>query len=43
MQYGIQGTPALLLDNGTLIPSYQSPKELAAILDQQGSDQAMGG
>ncbi|WP_074012780.1 bifunctional protein-disulfide isomerase/oxidoreductase DsbC [Candidatus Sodalis sp. SoCistrobi] len=43
VQYGIQGTPAMLLDNGTLIPGYQSPKELAAILDQQGSDQATGG
>lgn len=43
VQYGIQGTPALLLDNGTLIPGYQSPKELAAILDQQGAGQATGG
>ncbi|KYP97136.1 protein-disulfide isomerase [Sodalis-like endosymbiont of Proechinophthirus fluctus] len=43
VQYGIQGTPALLLDNATLILGYQSPKEMASILDQQGSGQATGG
>ncbi|NDL64146.1 bifunctional protein-disulfide isomerase/oxidoreductase DsbC [Acerihabitans arboris] len=35
VQYGIQGTPAVLLDNGTMVPGYQSPKEMAAMLDQQ--------
>ncbi len=35
VQYGIQGTPAILLENGAMIPGYQSPKEMAAMLDQQ--------
>ncbi|WP_410013615.1 bifunctional protein-disulfide isomerase/oxidoreductase DsbC [Sodalis sp. C49] len=35
VQYGIQGTPAVLLDNGAMVPGYQSPKEMAAMLDQQ--------
>ncbi|WP_428945228.1 bifunctional protein-disulfide isomerase/oxidoreductase DsbC [Pantoea sp. FN060301] len=33
--YGIQGTPAMLLDNGMMIPGYQGPKELKQLLDSQ--------
>lgn len=32
MQFGIQGTPAIILENGMIISGYQSPKEMAAIL-----------
>ncbi len=34
-QLGVTGTPALLLDDGSLIPGYRPAKELAAMLDQQ--------
>ncbi|WP_058911983.1 bifunctional protein-disulfide isomerase/oxidoreductase DsbC [Entomohabitans teleogrylli] len=33
VQFGVQGTPAMVLGNGTLIPGYQGPKELKAFLD----------
>ena len=32
-QLGVNGTPALLLDDGTLIPGYRPAKELADLLD----------
>lgn len=32
--FGIQGTPAIVLDDGTLIPGYQGPKELKQYLDK---------
>lgn len=35
--YGIQGTPAILLENGMMIPGYQGPKELKQVLDSQKS------
>lgn len=35
VQFGIQGTPAVILQNGVLIPGYQGPKEMAAMLDSQ--------
>jgi thiol:disulfide interchange protein DsbC len=38
VQYGIQGTPALLLTNGVVIPGYQSPDEMVALLKQQMAD-----
>ncbi len=34
-QLGVTGTPALLLDDGSLIPGYRPAKDLAAVLDQQ--------
>lgn len=33
--YGIQGTPAMLLENGMMIPGYQGPQELKQLLDSQ--------
>lgn len=33
MQFGVQGTPALVLENGTVIPGYQTPQELLAGLN----------
>ncbi|RWR01720.1 disulfide bond formation protein DsbC [[Pantoea] beijingensis] len=35
--YGIQGTPAILLQNGMMIPGYQGPKEMKQMLDSQKS------
>lgn len=32
VQFGIQGTPAIILGNGMMIPGYQGPKEMAAML-----------
>jgi thiol:disulfide interchange protein DsbC len=34
VQFGVQGTPAMVLNDGSLIPGYQGPKELKAFLDQ---------
>ncbi|VAX13794.1 Thiol:disulfide interchange protein DsbC [hydrothermal vent metagenome] len=31
---GVRGTPALVLENGQMVPGYVPPKRLAAILDQ---------
>ncbi len=33
--FGIQGTPAILLENGVMIPGYQSPQDLKKFLDTQ--------
>jgi thiol:disulfide interchange protein DsbC len=33
--FGIQGTPAIILQNGTIIPGYQGPKEMADMLNAQ--------
>ncbi|MTD28288.1 bifunctional protein-disulfide isomerase/oxidoreductase DsbC [Erwinia sorbitola] len=33
--YGIQGTPAMLTENGSMIPGYQSPQDLKKFLDSQ--------
>ena len=33
--FGIQGTPALLLQNGSMIPGYQGPQDLKRYLDSQ--------
>ncbi|MCU5774605.1 bifunctional protein-disulfide isomerase/oxidoreductase DsbC [Erwiniaceae bacterium BAC15a-03b] len=33
--YGIQGTPAILLENGMMVPGYQGPKEMKQMLDGQ--------
>lgn len=33
--FGIQGTPAILLEDGTMIPGYQGPQDLKKYLDSQ--------
>lgn len=33
VQFGVQGTPAMVLEDGTLLPGYQGPKELKKFLD----------
>jgi thiol:disulfide interchange protein DsbC len=30
---GIRGTPAIVLDNGEMVPGYVEPKRLAALLE----------
>lgn len=32
---GIRGTPAIILDNGEMVPGFVEPKRLAALLEQQ--------
>lgn len=32
-QFGVTGTPAVILEDGTLIPGYQGPKEMKEMLD----------
>ncbi|WNN47932.1 bifunctional protein-disulfide isomerase/oxidoreductase DsbC [Siccibacter colletis] len=34
VQFGVQGTPALVLNDGYVVPGYQGPKELKALLDE---------
>lgn len=33
VQFGVNGTPAIVLNDGKVLPGYQGPKELAAMLD----------
>lgn len=33
--FGIQGTPAMLLENGMMVPGYQGPEDLKKLLDSQ--------
>jgi thiol:disulfide interchange protein DsbC len=34
VQFGVNGTPAMVLSNGMVLPGYQGPKELKAFLDE---------
>lgn len=43
VQFGIQGTPALVLSNGMVIPGYQGPSEMLAMLDAQSALLKAGG
>ncbi|NIH15675.1 bifunctional protein-disulfide isomerase/oxidoreductase DsbC [Serratia symbiotica] len=42
-QFGIQGTPAIILENGMMIPGYQGPKEMAAMLGAHQVATKVGG
>ncbi|MBJ3815895.1 bifunctional protein-disulfide isomerase/oxidoreductase DsbC [Shimwellia pseudoproteus] len=42
IQFGIQGTPAIVLNDGTMIPGYQGPKELKEFLDNHRKASAGG-
>ncbi|MFB6434891.1 MAG: bifunctional protein-disulfide isomerase/oxidoreductase DsbC [Candidatus Malihini olakiniferum] len=35
IQFGVRGTPAIVLENGTVVPGYQAPKEMLSILNAQ--------
>lgn len=43
VQFGIQGTPAIVLSNGTVIPGYQGPKEMKQMLDAHQQLTNVGG
>ncbi|WP_227318142.1 bifunctional protein-disulfide isomerase/oxidoreductase DsbC [Cedecea davisae] len=43
VQFGVQGTPAIVLSNGTLIPGYQGPKEMKQMLDAHKQLMKSGG
>lgn len=43
VQFGIQGTPAIVLEDGTLIPGYQGPKEMKQLLDAHQKMTKTGG
>ncbi|WP_312980755.1 bifunctional protein-disulfide isomerase/oxidoreductase DsbC [Atlantibacter sp.] len=34
VQFGVTGTPAIVLSNGYVVPGYQGPKEMKAFLDE---------
>ena len=34
VQFGVTGTPAIVLSNGDVVPGYQGPKEMKAFLDE---------
>ncbi len=38
---GVNGTPAMVLSNGMVLPGYQGPKELKAFLDEHKNRQAV--
>lgn len=40
VQFGINGTPAIVLKNGMVVPGYQGPKEMAAMLDAHAASAA---
>jgi len=41
VQFGVSGTPAIVLSNGYVVPGYQGPKEMKAFLDEH--QKQMGG
>ena len=43
VQFGVQGTPAILLQDGMLIPGYQAPKEMAEMLNKSQAGLKNGG
>ncbi|AFJ45816.1 bifunctional protein-disulfide isomerase/oxidoreductase DsbC [Shimwellia blattae] len=42
IQFGVQGTPAIVLKDGTVVPGYQSPKEMKEFLDKHQKMTASG-
>lgn len=43
VQFGVQGTPAIVLENGMVVPGYQGPKEMLAMLDAHQASLKTGG
>jgi thiol:disulfide interchange protein DsbC len=43
VQFGVQGTPAIVLSNGSMIPGYQGPKEMKKLLDAHKQLMKAGG
>ncbi|WP_411705061.1 bifunctional protein-disulfide isomerase/oxidoreductase DsbC [Edaphovirga cremea] len=42
VQFGVSGTPAVVLQDGTMIPGYQPPKEMAAMLNARKAPPSNG-
>ncbi|EHD23094.1 MULTISPECIES: bifunctional protein-disulfide isomerase/oxidoreductase DsbC [Brenneria] len=43
VQFGVQGTPAIVLEDGTVVAGYQGPKEMLAMLDAHNASLKTGG
>ncbi|KAA8998128.1 bifunctional protein-disulfide isomerase/oxidoreductase DsbC [Affinibrenneria salicis] len=43
VQLGVQGTPAIVLNDGTVISGYQAPKEMLAMFEARQAAQKAGG
>nr|WP_113865761.1 bifunctional protein-disulfide isomerase/oxidoreductase DsbC [Brenneria salicis]NMN92733.1 thiol:disulfide interchange protein DsbC [Brenneria salicis ATCC 15712 = DSM 30166]RBP63710.1 thiol:disulfide interchange protein DsbC [Brenneria salicis ATCC 15712 = DSM 30166]RLM31000.1 bifunctional protein-disulfide isomerase/oxidoreductase DsbC [Brenneria salicis ATCC 15712 = DSM 30166] len=43
VQFGVQGTPAIVLEDGVVVPGYQAPKEMLAMLDAHKASLKTGG
>ena len=43
LQFGVKGTPAVVLEDGTIIPGYQGPKEMKEMLDSHQKMMKAGG
>lgn len=43
VQFGVQGTPAIVLSNGYVVPGYQGPKEMKAFLNEHDKPLKAGG
>ncbi|MEH0874813.1 bifunctional protein-disulfide isomerase/oxidoreductase DsbC [Pectobacterium cacticida] len=43
IQFGVQGTPAIVLQDGMVVPGYQGPKEMLAMLEAHQAAQKTGG
>ncbi|MBQ4772940.1 bifunctional protein-disulfide isomerase/oxidoreductase DsbC [Pectobacterium carotovorum subsp. carotovorum] len=43
IQFGVQGTPAIVLQDGMVVPGYQGPKEMLAMLEAHKASKKTGG
>ncbi|MBJ7222654.1 MULTISPECIES: bifunctional protein-disulfide isomerase/oxidoreductase DsbC [unclassified Brenneria] len=43
VQFGVQGTPAIVLEDGMIVPGYQGPQEMLAMLDAHKASKKTGG
>lgn len=43
VQFGVQGTPAIVLEDGMVVPGYQGPKEMLAMLEAHQASLKAGG
>ena len=43
LQFGVKGTPAIILEDGTIVPGYQGPKEMKEMLDAHQKMMKAGG
>ncbi|CPR14390.1 bifunctional protein-disulfide isomerase/oxidoreductase DsbC [Brenneria goodwinii] len=43
IQFGVKGTPAIVLEDGMVVPGYQEPKEMLAMLNAHKASMKTGG